>query len=398
MSDPILAPQIAASSAKSLPERPSLEHLKNQARQRLKALRADLSEAKLADAQHQLARDYGFASWRALKAFVEAREPPRQRFANLTGFYQHDPKVMANAVGSISVVRGRLMLRAVNGATFALNETGDGRFMLAGTDGWFTFEGAETGPATALISHGASSAARLERIDAARAHAIFASRKQAEEDQARPRRAIDLDPALLLRLAGHYVLPNGPALAVSVRQGQLFAQVSGQPGIEVFPETETDFFYRVLPAQLSFELEGDRAVAVVLHQNGLAQRMVRTTAEDADRIAAAIRDRLDEQQQPRTRVEVSPAVLERYVGRYRLDASRVLAVDAQDGHLFIEITGQARLEVYPESETRFFWTVVAAQISFVLDPDQSRVIHAVLHQSGRDFPLPRIDDDGGPDA
>lgn len=56
----------------SLPARPELSHLKNQAKHRLTALRRIDPHAKLSTAQFAVARDYGFASWRALKAYVEA--------------------------------------------------------------------------------------------------------------------------------------------------------------------------------------------------------------------------------------------------------------------------------------------------------------------------------------
>jgi ankyrin repeat protein len=56
--------------AKTLPAQPNLEHLKNEAKQRLKALRAQQPRAQLTEAQLAVARDYGFASWRALKAHV----------------------------------------------------------------------------------------------------------------------------------------------------------------------------------------------------------------------------------------------------------------------------------------------------------------------------------------
>jgi ankyrin repeat protein len=63
--------------ARELPARPSLEHLKNEAKQRLKALRKGSPQAKLAAAQLALARDYGFASWRQLKAHVDKVGPVR---------------------------------------------------------------------------------------------------------------------------------------------------------------------------------------------------------------------------------------------------------------------------------------------------------------------------------
>jgi ankyrin repeat protein len=56
---------------RELPLKPNFEHLKNEAKQRLKALRTDDPEARLAAAQLLLAREYGFASWRQLKAHVE---------------------------------------------------------------------------------------------------------------------------------------------------------------------------------------------------------------------------------------------------------------------------------------------------------------------------------------
>jgi ankyrin repeat protein len=56
-----------------LPERASLEYLKKAAKQRLAALRKKDPRAALAQAQLAIAREYGFASWRALKAEVDRR-------------------------------------------------------------------------------------------------------------------------------------------------------------------------------------------------------------------------------------------------------------------------------------------------------------------------------------
>src|SRR5436309_1683806 len=55
-----------------LPDRPNLRHLKDQAKDLLKAGTA----ASLADAQFQTARLYRFASWPKLKAHVESFEEP----------------------------------------------------------------------------------------------------------------------------------------------------------------------------------------------------------------------------------------------------------------------------------------------------------------------------------
>jgi ATP-dependent Clp protease adapter protein ClpS len=56
---------------RALPDTPNLEHLKNEAKDRLRSLRAADPAVKLATVQFQLAREYGFPSWRQLKAHVE---------------------------------------------------------------------------------------------------------------------------------------------------------------------------------------------------------------------------------------------------------------------------------------------------------------------------------------
>jgi len=55
----------------TLPARPNLEWLRKTAKNRLSELRATNPAAKLADAQRDVAREYGFPSWRKLKAHVE---------------------------------------------------------------------------------------------------------------------------------------------------------------------------------------------------------------------------------------------------------------------------------------------------------------------------------------
>jgi hypothetical protein len=67
-----------------LPPHPNLEHLKKQARERLRELQMRVPGAQLADVQHALAREYGFASWPKLKAHVDAlassaASPPTSR-------------------------------------------------------------------------------------------------------------------------------------------------------------------------------------------------------------------------------------------------------------------------------------------------------------------------------
>ena len=63
-----------------LPEAPSLEWLRKQAKRLLAEMKRERPDAKLADVQLAIARDYGFPSWRALKGHVDSLSLSGQLF------------------------------------------------------------------------------------------------------------------------------------------------------------------------------------------------------------------------------------------------------------------------------------------------------------------------------
>lgn len=69
-------------STGALPPRANLEHLKNEAKRRLRTLRAQNPAARLAEAQLLVARSYGFASWRRMKAYIDELNDVGQRLIN----------------------------------------------------------------------------------------------------------------------------------------------------------------------------------------------------------------------------------------------------------------------------------------------------------------------------
>jgi hypothetical protein len=87
-----------------LPPKPSLEYLRKEA----KALLRERADWQLADAQHALAREYGFDSWPKLKAHVQALAPPVSPFvgtwrANLERSTRHPASLFQRATLEFSV-------------------------------------------------------------------------------------------------------------------------------------------------------------------------------------------------------------------------------------------------------------------------------------------------------
>lgn len=89
-------------------------------------------------------------------------------------------------------------------------------------------------------------------------------------------------------------------------------------------------------------------------------------------------------------VAVDPKVFDGLVGKYQLAPGFVMNVTREADKLFIQATGQGKVQVFPESETEYFLKVTDAQITFVKD-DSGKFSKLVLHQMGRDMPAPRIE-------
>jgi len=58
--------------------------------------------------------------------------------------------------------------------------------------------------------------------------------------------------------------------------------------------------------------------------------------------------------------------------------------------LFMKVTGQDKYEIFPEKKDEFFYTVVAAQITFVIG-DDGKARKLVLHQNGWDTSAGRVE-------
>jgi D-alanyl-D-alanine-carboxypeptidase/D-alanyl-D-alanine-endopeptidase len=84
------------------------------------------------------------------------------------------------------------------------------------------------------------------------------------------RMPVRLDPAVLDPYVGNYELYPNFILTVSLDGGRLMVQATGQPRLRVFPESDTQFFYRAVDARITFVQDKDGKVnKLILHQHGL---------------------------------------------------------------------------------------------------------------------------------
>jgi hypothetical protein len=376
-----------APAPRELPATANLEHLKKQAKLRLRALRARAPDARLADAQLAVAREYGFASWRALKVGIE-QIGSIATHGRLTGYYRLDPEVVSNSVIMVTEERGQLFAQNDGRPRTPLTVIGDDIFAIAGTSVRYRFEGPPGEPAERVVIGTGGRvvvAVRTDVDDAAKAQADYV-RDLAE--QARPRNRIAVDPDTLEAYVGIYASPRGTTIEVTRRASRLSARIVGQPDFEIQCEAKDRFFYVVLPAQISFSMRNGSAEALMLHQHGRTSTFPRTSREAAAELVEEVERRRAEQERPRMPVTLSVETLGLYVGRYDMGVRTSLTVTLEGDRLFGEMTGQRRFEMFAEAEAQFFLTIAAVQISFIED-SSGRIDRAVIHQYGGDHVLMR---------
>ena len=87
---------------------------------------------------------------------------------------------------------------------------------------------------------------------------------------------------------------------------------------------------------------------------------------------------------------LSPEILAQYVGTYKMGPGLNVAITLEESRLFTQVTGEVKLPLYPESETKFFLKGMAdAENEFVKD-DKGGVTHMIVRRGKNETKVPRI--------
>jgi D-alanyl-D-alanine-carboxypeptidase/D-alanyl-D-alanine-endopeptidase len=92
----------------------------------------------------------------------------------------------------------------------------------------------------------------------------------------KPAPVVQVAPELLQKYVGDYAITPQFVLAVTLEDGKLMVQATGQPKFRVYSESETKFSLKVVDAQITFA--GDKngkAEMLILHQDGANQVAMR---------------------------------------------------------------------------------------------------------------------------
>ena len=88
-------------------------------------------------------------------------------------------------------------------------------------------------------------------------------------------------------------------------------------------------------------------------------------------------------------IVVPASILETYVGDYQLAPNFILTVTKEGDKMMTQATGQGKIEIFAESETKFYPKVMEAKIEFVKD-EAGKVSKLILNQGGRTMEAKKI--------
>ena len=190
------------------------------------------------------------------------------------------------------------------------------------------------------------------------------------------RKAVSLPATDLDRLTGVFADERKQEYYISRDGSKLFAQRQGGAKSELLAASAAEFFTGDNPAR-------------ILAVKDAAGNVIRVRIESRIGPAQVYSKTAKPIPSPRKVAVVDPKIYDLYAGEYELSPGFSITILRREGQLISQATGQPEVELFPESETRFFLKVVDAQVDFVKDAG-GRVTGLVLHQGGMDLPAKKV--------
>lgn len=191
------------------------------------------------------------------------------------------------------------------------------------------------------------------------------------EKQQSNKQVVSVPADVLKRYTGRYDFMSAAVMEITMEENKLFAKLSGQPKFEIFPSSQTEFFWKVVEARIKFVPDENGVVNLAeFSQNGQTFN-VKKLKEDSI-------------------VTIDPVLLEPYTGKYKFSESMVFNITKENDKLFVHPTGQNKVEMFPVSDTEFVVREVNARIIFHKD-ESGKVNKITLRMGGTNRELTRVE-------
>jgi CubicO group peptidase (beta-lactamase class C family)/uncharacterized protein YneR len=178
---------------------------------------------------------------------------------------------------------------------------------------------------------------------------------------------VPVDDEDLQKLTGVYDFDDGSTRIITLEDNQLYSQRTGSTKSKIFPVKKNTFLFENSFATIQFEEKGNNLEAI------FTNRINKTKGVKTDKPIPVHNE-----------IHLNPDVLKRYIGVYEINPGFSITITLEDGKLMSQATGQEKFEIFPESQTKFFFKVMDAQIEFI-ENGTGNFDSFILYQGGQEI-------------
>ncbi|MEO1485222.1 MAG: serine hydrolase [Bacteroidota bacterium] len=186
-------------------------------------------------------------------------------------------------------------------------------------------------------------------------------------------KSIAMEAKSLEKLVGVYDFEDESTRIITIEDNQLFSQRTGGGKFKIFPISENTFVFEDSFANFRFTEEGGKVKAF------FENRIEKTEGYKTDKAIPT-----------REEITLSEDVLKQYIGTFNLFPNFDIVFTLEDGKFISQATGQGKMEIFAETETKFFSKQIDAQIEFMANESGS-FDSFILYQAGQEMKGTRKD-------
>ncbi len=187
------------------------------------------------------------------------------------------------------------------------------------------------------------------------------------------RKEIPVENAILQGYAGIYENEKGEQRIITVSENKLYSQRGKNQKFKIKAYEKDKFFFD--DAMLTIAFSGNKAgeFSTLTTQSRSGSEVWKKTNKLAIQ----------------TEIKLEEKILEMYTGEYEITPVFTFSITKEKDKLFLQATGQEKVEIFAITETKFFLKVNDAQLEFVKD-DSGKVMKAILNQGGKQTDAKKI--------
>ena len=177
---------------------------------------------------------------------------------------------------------------------------------------------------------------------------------------------------ILKKYVGRYNYGHGMAMMVTMKDKQLFGQITGQAPNLLTPISANEFYFKAMNAKIKFVSDTSSIVdRLIQYQDGVSFE------------ASRLKDEVP--------VKVNPDIFDKLTGKYDFGNNYVIEIVKENDKLFVLTPNMPEYELLPASELDYFMMETASRISFILN-NEGRAASLTSTFDGMMMPGKRVGD------